>query len=54
MNADEDDMGFWDLIGQAESTPPTGTETRKALLDKAEAVLDRAEQEAETETKKSE
>ncbi|MFD3955902.1 MULTISPECIES: hypothetical protein [Streptomyces] len=44
-------MSFWGLIGQAGATPPDDIETRKELLDKAEAELKKAEEKAKDEKK---
>ncbi|MBH0246062.1 hypothetical protein [Streptomyces bacillaris] len=45
-------MGFWGLIGQAGTTPPDDIESRKRLLDKAEAELKKAEEKAKAKKKK--
>lgn len=45
----EDGAGFWELIGQAGATPPDDADTRKELLDEAEAELRKAEDEAKGE-----
>ncbi|MBT3077609.1 MULTISPECIES: hypothetical protein [Streptomyces] len=44
VSGEEGDQSFWGLIGQAGTTPPDDTETRKKLLDKAEAELKKAEE----------